>query len=100
MFNTRRSREIEAFASFLARDFHDRSPPTKKEADKRQLAAIARAIDDACNRAAAYQREHRLGMYGRAKFGTSFKLEMKELGYSSDFADELTRQLLFRMAGK
>lgn len=100
MFDRKRSREIEDFAIGLARDFAGRCPPGESQDAAPKAAQLARAIDDACNRAAAYQRERRLGMYARAKFGTSFKLELREKGYSEDFVDTLTRQLLLTMSGK
>ena len=96
MFNNR-SRDIEKFATDLARDFAGRCGPDK-EADKGATTQLARAIDDVCNRATAYRREHKLGMYGKAKLATTFKLELKEIGYSPDFIDALTRQLVLKMS--
>lgn len=95
----KRSREIDDFAIALARDFAVRCPP-EKDGEVAEAARLARAVDDVCNRAAAYQREKGLGMYGRAKLGTSFKLELKQIGYPEQFVDTLTRQLLFTMSGK
>ena len=99
MFNHRRSREIEDFAISLAREFARRCPPEEKQGRER-TELVARAIDDTCNRAAAYQREQRLWMYGRAKLGTAFKLELKQIGYSADFVNTLTTQMLLNMSGK
>ncbi len=96
----KRSRDIDDFAIALAREFAGRCPPGEGQDEARKPAQVARVIDDVCNRAAAYQREKRLGMYGRAKLGTSFKLEMKQIGYPEEFVDTLTRQLLFSMSGK
>jgi hypothetical protein len=98
MFNWKRSREIEAFAVALARGFAGRFPP--EESPEPKTARLAGAIDDACNRAAAYQREHRLGIYGKAKFGTCFKFELKQKGYPEEFIETFTRQLLLTMSGK
>lgn len=95
----KRSRDIDDFAIALARDFAGRCPPSEG-GETGKAAQVARAIDDVCNRAAAYQREKRLGMYARAKLGTSFKLELKQIGYPAEFVDTLTRQLLFTMSGK
>jgi hypothetical protein len=61
---------------------------------------VARVIDDIINRARAFQKERRLGIYGRAKVGTSFKYELKSAGYPQDFVDDLTRQLLLVMSAK
>jgi hypothetical protein len=96
MFKLRRSNEIDEFAASLAREFSARVPPGKEPNAK----ALARTIDDTCNRAKAFQREKDLGFYGRAKFGTAFKLELKSAGYAADFVDHLTRQVLFILSAK
>src|SRR3954462_11924004 len=95
----KRGREIEAFAANLARDFAGRCAPDKASAAGNSAAMqLARAIDDVCNRATAYRREQKLGMYGKAKLASTFKLELKEIGYSADFIDALTRQLVLKMS--
>ncbi|HEX2567779.1 MAG TPA: hypothetical protein VHL85_13040 [Burkholderiales bacterium] len=98
MFNLTRSKDIEKFAAELAREFAGRCAPDKAHADKGSTAQLARAIDEVCSRATAYRREHKLGMYGKAKLATTFKLELKEIGYSADFIDALTRQLVLKMS--
>ena len=98
MFNRMRSRQIEDFATALARDIAGRCPPEKTHEQDHLSMALARAIDEVCGRAAAYQREHKLGMFGKAKFGTAFKYELKEAGYPDALVDRMTRQLLFKMS--
>ena len=100
MFNRQRSREIDDFAIALAREFANRCPPGDRPDEPGRPAKVARAIDDACNRAAAYRRERELWMYGKAKLGTAFKMELKQLGYQAEFVNELTRLLLQTMSGK
>ena len=99
-FKFQRSRDIDDFAISLAQEFSRRHPPQSASKEPQSIAALARAIDDICNRAKAFQREKRLGVYGRAKLGTSFKYELKQAGYSDGFVDDVTRQLLLIMSGK
>ena len=99
MLGRSRSSEVEDFAIKLARDFAARYKPKTEKKDV-NAAVVARAVDDVCNRAADFQRARRLGIYGRAKFGTAFKLQLAELGYPEDFVDEFTRRLLISMSGK
>lgn len=96
MFKLRGSREIDEFAEALVREFASRFPPQKAF----DAAPLARAIDEACSRAKAFQREKRLGVYGKARVGTAFKLGLKSAGYSDDFVDAFTHQLLLLMSGK
>jgi hypothetical protein len=62
--------------------------------------ALARAIDDVCRRAAEFRREQGLWMYGKAKLGTAFKLELQQAGYPTPLVDSVTRQLLLKMSGE
>jgi len=100
MFKLFRSKEAENFAIELVQEFSKRFSPEAPAKGEQRTAAFARAVDDLCNRAADFQRAKRLGVYGKAKFGTAFKYRLKELGYEEDLVDELVRTLLIRMSGK
>jgi hypothetical protein len=41
-----------------------------------------------------FQREHNLGIYGKARLGNTFKWELKEMGYQNEFVNEATKGLL------
>jgi len=91
------SSDVTDFAIELAQDFAKRCP---SGAGAISAMAVARAIDDISSRAAAFQKKMRLGIYGRAKFGTEFKFRLKESGHAPEFVDELTTKLLISMSGK
>lgn len=93
------SREIENFAIELARELSGAFPASEGVREQQSMARLARAIDRICNRAASYQKEKKLGMFGRAKVGTAFKLELEQAGYPAGFVDDVTRQLLLVMSG-
>jgi len=97
MFKRTPSREVEDFATELAKDFLKRCPVDRTTP---RTASVARAIDDICNRAAEFQRAKGLGIYGKANLGTEFKMQMKEFGYPAEFVDELTAMMLMNMSGK
>jgi hypothetical protein len=97
MFGLGRSRELDDFATGLAREFIGLIPPGE---NLPAVQKVAKAIDQVCNRAQSFHRERKLGIYGRARIGTTFKLELKNAGYPQGFVDDLTRQLLFIMSGK
>lgn len=100
MFERLGSKEVENFAIELANEFSRRFPPDAPRESARSAQGFARAVDEVCARAAEFQRARRLGLYGKAKFGTEFKLRLEELGYAEGFVDELTQTLLIRMSGK
>ncbi len=87
------------FAIELAQEFARRVPPGTA-ADGPSAKTFARAVDDVCAKAQAFQREHKLGVYGKAKLGTEFKLKLQDLGYPGPLTDELTGILLMRMSAK
>jgi hypothetical protein len=94
----KRSREIEQFATELARNFAKDCPLADTKGERNSARKVARAIDVACERAAAFQKEKKLGVYGKAKLGTTFKWELKTLGYRDEFIDEFTRSMLLRLS--
>jgi hypothetical protein len=91
------TRDVADFAIELAQEFSKRCPP---ELAQRSVSAVARAVDDICNRAVAFQRSERLGIFGKARLGTEFKMRLKENGYVDEFVDELTTKLLMNMSAK
>lgn len=98
LFNRSRNRDIEQFATGVARDFAKACPPAETQGERGSMKKLARSIDAACERASAFQKEKKLGIYGKAKFGTTFKWELKGLGYGDDFIDEFTRTLMLRLS--
>ena len=99
MFERLWSKDAENFAIELVREFSKRYPPDAAGQGTPRTAFV-NAVDDLWRRAADYQRAKRPGIYGKAKFGTAFKYQLKELGYADDLIDELVRSLLIRMSGK
>ena len=49
-------------------------------------------------RALRYHEQHKLGIYKKAKLGNVFKWRLKELGYSAEFAERVTKELVTRLA--
>ncbi len=98
LFNRVRSRDIEQFATEVARDFAKACPLAEMQRERSSVKTLARSIDAACARVAAFQKEKKLGWYAKAKLGTTFKWELKALGYDDEFIDEFTRNLLLHLS--
>ena len=96
MFNTR---ELEEFATSLANDLGRRFPPSSEARTdpgaKHQIKVILEGLGA---RAVRYQMEHNLGVYKKAKLGNVFKWKLKELGYSDNFAELATKDMVTRLA--
>jgi hypothetical protein len=93
LFDRVRTRDTE-----VARDFAKACPHADTRGERSSVKKLAQAIDAACERTAAFQKEKKLGVYGKAKLGTTFKWELKALGYDDEFIDEFTRNLLLRLS--
>jgi hypothetical protein len=95
-FNTR---EVEEFATALANDLGRRFPPASEARSdpgaKTQLRVI---LDGLSARAVRYQQEHKLGIYRKAKLGNTFKWKLRDLGYSADFCEQATKEIVTRLA--
>ena len=96
MFNTR---ELEEFATSLANDLGRRFPPASEgrtdPGAKHQIKVIMEGLGA---RAVRFQTEQKLGIYRKAKLGNVFKWKLKELGYSDDFAERATKDIVTRLA--
>ena len=92
-------KDIEAFAGALAKDLGRRFPPDSEartdKGAKNQLKAITDTLFD---QAVRFRREKKLGVYGKAKLGNTFRWQLKEIGYSETFVEETTHQLVGRLA--
>jgi hypothetical protein len=90
---------LEEFAQALANDLGRRFPPSSEARTdpgaKYQLKVILEGLGA---RAVRYQNEHKLGIYKKAKIGNVFKWKLKELGYSDDFAERATKEIVTRLA--
>lgn len=96
LFNTR---EVDEFAVALANDLGRRFPPASESRTdvgaKNQIKVILEGLGA---RAVRYHAEHKLGIYKKAKLGNAFKWKLKELGYSDEFAERATKDIVTRLA--
>ena len=99
MFDLFKTREIEEFATTLANDLGRRFPPdSEKRTDPGAKHQIKVILEGLGARAVRFQAEHKLGVYKKAKLGNVFKWKLKELGYSDGFAEDVTREIVTRLA--
>lgn len=101
-FRWKPNREIDAFSRELARELAERctAEMAARPAGKKGQKKLGRALDRIYSRARQYCREHRLGVYGTARLGNTFKWELREMGYDGAFVEEATKGLILSMRGK
>jgi hypothetical protein len=96
MFDTR---EIEEFATTLATDLGRRFPPASEaRTDPGAQHQIKVILEGLGARAVRFKKDHKLGIYKKAKLGNTFKWKLKELGYSEAFAERATKDIITRLA--
>jgi hypothetical protein len=99
LFGLINTADIEQFATGLATDLGRRFPPSSEQRTdpgaKHQVKVILEGLGA---RAVRYHAEHKLGIYKKAKLGNVFKWKLKELGYSDDFAERATKDIVTRLA--
>lgn len=93
------TRELEDFGTVLANDLGRRFPPASEARTdagaKYQLKVILEGLGA---RAVRFHLEKKLNVYKKAKLGNVFKWRLKELGYSDEFAERATKEIITRLA--
>ena len=96
MFDFTKGKLVDEFAVKLAEELAQRYPPELENSKprRRNPQRLAKAFDATFNNAINFQRDNKLGVYGKARLGNTFKWELKRLGYPDDFIDLTTGSLV------
>ena len=95
------SKELTEFATALAGDLARRFPPASEtRTDAGAVHQVKVILDGLAARAVRYHEQHKLGVYRKAKLGNVFRWKLTELGYSVDFAERATKEIITRLAIK
>jgi len=102
LFGKSDSVSVDDFAKELAEELAKRYPPSMEaELDKKiSSKRLTKILEDLYGKVSEYKVNNKLGIYKKAKLGNSFKWELKELGYSSDFVDLATEGLVVYVTRK
>lgn len=93
--------DIEQFATVLANDLGRRFPPASEARTDTGMHHQLKVIMDGLSaRAVRYREQNKLGIYRKAKLGNVFKWKLKELGYSDEFVERATKEIITRLALK
>jgi hypothetical protein len=92
MFFSKTNRIVDEFAKQLACDLASRYPASMEvnQVEKRNRNRLEKAFGSTFGRAMAFQREHKLGIYGKARLSNTFQWELKALGYPEEFVTLIT----------
>lgn len=96
LFGSVSGKQVDEFAKSIARDLAQRYPPALEKGSERKLSQkrLTAILEEALGKAVAFQIEHKLGVYKKARLGNTFRWELKELGYSDKFIEVATEGLI------
>ena len=101
MFAWLNTKKVDDFARTLAQDLARRFPPASEaRTDKGAQNQLAVITESLYARALRFHQENRLGVFKKAKLGNTFRWQLKELGYSDPFIENVTKGLVVRLARK
>lgn len=88
--------KIDEFAKSLAQDIAKRYPPAIANNPQQMVSQkrLTDILEETFTKAAAFQRENKLGWYRKAKLGNEFRWELKEMGYDEKFVEIATEGLV------
>ncbi len=90
--------EVTKFATSLAEDLSRRFPPaSERRTDAGAVNQLKVVLTGLGARAATFKQEKGLGLYQKAKLGNVFRWKLEEFGYSKEFIDRVTKDLVTRM---
>lgn len=90
------SGKTSTFAKELAENLAKRYPPALDINPEKRVseARLTRVLEETLTKAVDFQRENKLGMFGKAKLGNEFKWQLKELGYTDRFIETAIEGLM------
>lgn len=103
LFGSVSSKEVDAFAKDLAQELAKRYPPAldrgngAQRLSQKRLTAI---LEDTCSKAVEFRKQHKLGIYKKARLGNTFRWQLEELGYGKEFIEAATEGLVVYITRK
>jgi hypothetical protein len=98
IFNIFDTAEVERFAAGLSDDLARRFPPaSERRTDPGASHQLKVILEGLGARAVRFKAEQGLGIYRKAKLGTIFKYKLKEAGYSDEFVERATGDIIRRI---
>lgn len=96
LFGSVSGRQIDEFAKNLALELSKRYPAALDKGGERRISQkrLTTILEDTFNRAIEFKRQHKLGVYKKARLGNTFRWELEELGYSKKFIELATEGLI------
>ena len=103
LFGSVSGKQVDEFARGLAAEIFRLRPPEGKAGPGNpgvSLKNLERKVDELFARAADFRRQHKLGIYKKARLANTFRWEMKERGYDDSFIEMINEKLVVAISKK
>lgn len=102
LFGSVSGKDVDGFAKTLAQELAKRYPPALDKDSERKISQkrLTMLLEDTFNRAAEYRKQHKLGVYKKARLGNTFRWELQEMGYSQKFVEAATEGMIVYITRK
>ena len=103
LFGSASGKDVDQFAKGLAQDIAKRYPPTMdKGASERRISQkrLSAILEDTFSKATEFRKQHKLGVYKKARLSNTFRWELQDLGYSDKFIELATEGLVVYISRK
>ncbi|MCW5603761.1 MAG: hypothetical protein KIT18_04330 [Burkholderiales bacterium] len=103
LFGSVSGKQVDEFARGLVDKVMALRPPKGKASPGNpgvSLKTLEPKVDALFETATAFRREHKLGLYKKARLANTFRWEMKESGYDDAFIEMITEKLVVAVSKK
>lgn len=96
------TKEDKLLAKHLAEQVERRLPPTVAKTRNKtiNIQRLGDILESILNQATDYNRNHKLNFIRKAKVANTFRWELENCGYPTEFCTEITKSLVIYLAKK
>ena len=103
LFGSASGKQVDEFARTLVEEvFRLRAPEGKTSPGNPgvSLRNLEQKVDALFEKATAFRKEHKLGIYKKARLANTFRWELKARGYDDGFIEMITEKLVVAVSRK
>jgi|LNFM01.1.fsa_nt_gb hypothetical protein len=103
LFGSVSGKQVDEFAQGLVDTIMTLRPPKDKVSPGSpgvSLKTLEQRVDALFATATAFRKQHKLGLYKKARLANSFRWAMKERGYEDSFIEMITEKLVVAVSRK
>jgi len=100
IFQFKMNTKIDEFAFSLADEFIKAYSLETGKPSKKNDKKLAKANNTLSGKIANFKMENKLGVYRKARIGNKFMWTLREHGFEKEFAENVTKKLLYKLNEK